>query len=69
MDPMEEGKLLLKIAEDVGAMKQKIDKIEREVEELAEDLHEVRPEYLEKLKRIDSGKFLSREEFNRRLEE
>ncbi|KAF5436325.1 hypothetical protein C5S36_00645 [Candidatus Methanophagaceae archaeon] len=33
------------------------------------ELHEVRPEYTEKLKRIDKGKILTIEEFEKELEE
>ena len=34
--------------------------IEEELNEINSELHEVRPEYTEKLKRIDRGKFLTR---------
>jgi len=48
---MEEAGLLQKTARDVNLVKEKVEKIEREVEEINEDLHDVRPEYLEKLKK------------------
>lgn len=35
------------------------------VEELDHDLHEIRPEYIKKLKKIDKGKFLTRKEFEK----
>jgi hypothetical protein len=64
-----EAKVLEQIARDVSEVKQKIGLIEQELSEICEDLHEVKPEYLEKLKRIDGGKFLSREEFEKTLED
>jgi hypothetical protein len=65
---MTEEQLLQKIAEDVGFMKQRIILIEKEVREISEDLLEVRPEYTKKLEEIDEGKFLTREEFKKELE-
>ena len=35
---------------------------------IIDDLHEVSPEYLEKLKKIDEGKFISRAELEKELE-
>ncbi len=32
------------------------------------DFHQVRPEYLRKLKRIDEGRFISRADFEKELE-
>ena len=42
-------------------------KIEMEVSEINDDLYQVRPEYLEKLKKIDEGKFISRAEFEKKF--
>ncbi len=48
------------------ALMQKVNKIEINVEEIHSDLHQVRPEYLEKLERIKQAKthhFENKEEF------
>ncbi|NQE52236.1 hypothetical protein C5S29_01485 [ANME-1 cluster archaeon GoMg3.2] len=66
---MAETQLLEKIADDVSFLKDRIIRIEEELNEINSELHEVRPEYMEKLKRIDKGKFLTREEFEKELEE
>ena len=44
-------------------------KIEQEISEINTDLHEVRPEYIEKLKKIDQGRFFSREELEKELKD
>jgi len=54
--------------DDLSFLKEKILKIEMDVSEINDDLHQVRPEYLEKLKKIDEGKFISRAELERELE-
>ena len=66
---MAETQLLGKIADDVSFLKDRIIRIEEELNEINSELHEVRPEYTEKLKMIDKGKFLTREEFEKELEE
>jgi hypothetical protein len=66
---MAETQLLEKIADDVSFLKDRIIHIEEELNEINSELHEVRPEYTEKLKRIDKEKFLTREEFEKELEE
>jgi len=66
---MAETQLLEKIADDVSFLKDRILHIEEELNEINSELHEVRPEYTEKLKRIDKRKFLTREEFEKELEE
>lgn len=54
---MQESVVLLKqISSDLGLLKEKVVRIERIVEEIDDDLHEVRPEYIEKLKKIEAGK-------------
>ncbi len=43
-------------------------RIEENVTEITSDIHhDVKPEYLQKLKRIDQGKFLTEEEFEQEL--
>lgn len=46
-----------KIYEGLEFLKQKMIKIELDVEEINNDLHQVRPEYLKKLRKIKKGKF------------
>ena len=59
-----------KIAEDLDFLKEKVVRIEASIEEITIDLHErVKPEYLQKLKLIDAGKFLSEEEFEQAMAE
>jgi len=57
-----------RIMDDLAFLKEKILKIEMDVSEINDDLHNVRPEYLEKLKKIDKGKFISRAELERELD-
>lgn len=57
-----------RIMDDLSFLKEKILKIEMDVSEINDDLHQVRPEYLEKLKKIDKGKFISRAELERELD-
>ncbi len=57
-----------RIMDDLTFLKEKILKIEMDVSEINDDLHQVRPEYLKKLKKIDEGKFISRAELERELE-
>lgn len=46
----------------------RLSKISSIIMTVIDDLHEVRPEYLVKLKKIDEGKFISRAELERELE-
>ncbi len=55
------------ILNELAFLKEKILKIETEVSEINDDIHQVRPEYLEKLKKIDQSKFISRAELEREL--
>ena len=64
---MTNEQVLEQIAQDVGFVKQRIIIVEQEVRELAEELLEVRPEYMKKLKAIDRGNFLTREQFKKEL--
>ena len=57
-----------RIMDDLSFLKENILKIEMDVSEINDDLHQVRPEYLEKLKKIDKGKFISRAELERELD-
>ncbi len=56
-----------RIMDELTFLKEKILKIEMDVSEINDDLHQVRPEYLKKLKNIDKGKFISRAELEREL--
>ncbi|PIN74655.1 hypothetical protein COV18_07230 [Candidatus Woesearchaeota archaeon CG10_big_fil_rev_8_21_14_0_10_37_12] len=64
---MEQELLLKKVAEDVSFIKNELVEIKADLDDLR-DL-EVRPEYLEKLEKIEKGKFHSREEVERILGE
>jgi len=58
--------ILKQIAKDITFVKERVIGIESELADLASDLEEVRPEYLEKLKKIEQqhGKvFESKEAF------
>jgi hypothetical protein len=57
-----------RIVDDLTFLKENILKIEMDVSEINDDLHQVRLEYLEKLKKIDEGKFISRAELEKELE-
>lgn len=57
-----------RILNELAFLKEKILRIEMDVSEINDDLHQVKPEYLEKLKKIDEGKFISRADFERELE-
>ncbi|MCZ7382726.1 MAG: hypothetical protein O8C64_14295 [Candidatus Methanoperedens sp.] len=56
-----------RIIDDLAFLKEKILRIEIEVSEINDDLHQIRPDYLEKLKKIDKGKFISRADFEKKL--
>lgn len=64
-----EAQLLKQIAQDVMEIKQRVTRLETTMEEIDIDLHDIKPEYLQKLKKIDEGKFLSEDEFEKELEE
>ena len=64
---MKEEQLLEHVVKELGFMKQKIIIIEQEVREINEDLHEVRPDYLKKLKRIEKEGTISEEDFERKF--
>ena len=55
---MGEEQNLKQLAKDVSFLKEKIIEIQIDVREINNDLHEIKPEYLKKLKKIDKeGKF------------
>ena len=58
--------LLVQISDDLSFLKKKILSIEQRVEEIDDDLHELRPEYREKLKKIEAGKFQSYKTYKKR---
>lgn len=64
---VESTTLLKKMAKDIGFMKQKLVVIESEVREIGEELLEVRPEYLEKIKKMEKEGTVSEEEFERKF--
>ncbi len=66
---MAEVHLLKQIVADLSFLKQKVIYMEEELSEISKGLYEVRPEYAKKLKKIDQGRFLSREEFEKELGE
>ncbi len=63
----QELKILKQVATDIELLKEKVDKIEASLDEIDDDLHEVKPEYLEKLKNIESGKFVSKKDFEKKF--
>ncbi len=64
---MSEAVIDQRILDDLAFLKEKILRIEMEVSEINDDLHQIRPDYLEKLKKIDKGEFISRAEFEKEL--
>ena len=54
-----EANVLFKIHKDLEFIKQKVIVMDNELEEISKDLHIVRPEYLEKLEKIQQEKFHS----------
>ncbi len=64
---MSEAVIDQRILDDLAFLKEKILRIEMEVSEINDDLHQIRPDYLEKLKKIDKGKFISRAQFEKEL--
>ena len=56
---MQDTNIMMQISDDLSFLKKRIVAIEQRVEEIDDDLHELRPEYLKKLKKIEAGKFHS----------
>jgi hypothetical protein len=66
-----EAEVVTLLRQDLEFIKRKVIDIDFGLEELHDDLHQVRPEYLEKLERIKKEpgkKFTSKEEFLHYLE-
>jgi hypothetical protein len=64
---MSEAFIDQRILDDQAFLKENILRIEMDVSEINDDLHQIRPDYLEKLDKIDKGKFISRAEFEKEL--
>lgn len=64
---MSEAILSQRIIDDLDFLKKKVLKIELEISEINDDLHEVKPDYLIKLEKIDKGRFISRKDFEKEL--
>ena len=67
-----ENVYLKQMSEDISFIKKKMLKPEDDIHELSGDLHEVRPKYLEKLKRLEkepAKRYKSMEEFENKLTE
>lgn len=64
-----QAQLLKQIAQDVIEIKQRVTRLETTMEEIDVDLHDIKPEYLQKLKKIDEGRFLTEDEFEKELKE
>ena len=64
---MSEELLNQQIMNELTFMKEKILKIEVQINEINDDLHQVRPDYLIRLKKIDKGEFISRKDFEKEL--
>lgn len=60
---MTDTQLLQQIAGDVAEIRTKLISLEVTFTEMEADLHEVKPEYAEKLKRIEAEGTISQEEF------
>ena len=64
---MSETVLNQQILNELAFLKEKILKIELEVSEINDYLYQVKPEYIEKLNKIDEGKFISSAEFEKKF--
>ena len=58
-----EADILSRIYEDLSFLKEKMSVMDNELEDISNDLHRVRPQYLEKLETIRKGGFKT---FNRK---
>lgn len=63
---MVKTELMENLAKDLRFIKDQILEIKTDVSELNEDLHVVRPEYIQKLKKIQRGKFIRVKNFAER---
>ena len=55
--------------QDLLSLFKEVREIKRDVEELRDAEQKVRPEYTQKIKKIDQGRFLSRAELDKELED
>ena len=55
------------IHKDLEFLKKEMVEIKEDINQLRDIELEVRPEYLEKLNKIENGKFLSREDFEKEM--
>lgn len=60
---------LEQIHEDILFLKREIEEVKEGIDDIKDIELEVKPEYLEKLKQIEKGKFLSRNELKKILGE
>jgi len=60
---------LQQIHRDLLALSQEVKQIRTGIDDLRDVESKVRPEYLRKIKEIEKGKFLSREELEKELED
>lgn len=60
--------LLKQIAENIVEIKDRLIFLETSFNEINTDLHRVRPEYIQKLKRIEEEGTISLEEFEKKLD-
>ncbi|MBI4399130.1 hypothetical protein HY570_00120 [Candidatus Micrarchaeota archaeon] len=64
---MEDINLLKRVAQDINFLKKKVNRIEEEVLDISNELHEVRPEYIKKLKKIKDEGTISQKEFEKKF--
>ncbi len=57
------------IHEDILSLRKEIEEVKTGIGELKDLELDVKPEYLEKLKKLEKGKFLSRAELEKELED
>lgn len=62
-----ETALLNNVLEGINFLKQKVLVIEAELSDIGEDIHELRPEYLEKLHKIQAQGTISQQEFEKKF--
>ena len=64
---MPELELLERIASDLDFLKRKVIEIEENIEDINNDLHHVKPEYIKKLEAIKKEGTISSAEFEKRF--
>ena len=63
---MVKTELMERLAKDVKFIKDQILEIKTDISEITEDLHVVRPEYIQKLNKIKKGEFIRVKNFAER---